>query len=68
MTPAELIVDHHVCAALLVSFLQINQAVVGAPPFPAYTMVQRQDKGMLMFSLAAIVHEIPGKQAPTGVG
>ena len=68
MTPAELIVDHHVCAALLVSFLQINQAVVCAPPFPAYTVVQRQDKGMLMFSLEAIVHEIPGKQAPTGIG
>ena len=68
MTLAELIVDHHVCAALLVSFPRINQAVVCAPPFPAYTVVQRQDKGMLRSSLAAIVHQIVGKQAPTGVG
>ena len=41
MTLAELIVDHHVCAALLVSFLRINRAVVCALPFPAYTVVQR---------------------------
>lgn len=61
MTLAGFIIDQHVCAALLASFLRINQAVASTPPFPAYTVMQRQDKGMLRSSLAAIVHESPAK-------